>query len=196
MGKCKIENCENYCDKSSEYICDICYEGYLAGRLSFREYSKIRKHREFDYPKKSKTRKKDFKLLVKEFNELSTELLSGLWMLVCFTLSAGIFFYTMFIMIGQVSGWIFEPLGAWYQSEPIQDFMNLDGWTMLAITYIRIFQILLPIMGIGRGLCLIIYSELLSGVIVGIIVIYIFFHISLIGYIYGNEIIEYLIYGN
>ena len=38
---CKIENCENICGESSRHICDICYEKFLAGEISFRNYNSI-----------------------------------------------------------------------------------------------------------------------------------------------------------
>ena len=69
MGKCKIEHCENYSDISSEYICDICYEEYLAGRLSHREYSALIYYEENKKDKKSSTIKKTAKNKELNFHE-------------------------------------------------------------------------------------------------------------------------------
>lgn len=59
MGKCKIENCMNYCYISSKCLCDICYEKYLSGKISHIEYE-IAKNKKI-FPGYSKKERKKIK---------------------------------------------------------------------------------------------------------------------------------------
>ena len=159
MGNCKIENCENVCGESSRHICDICYDKFLAGEISFREYSRLN-NRAYNY--------------VFNFESKPKSIIGYLTKL--FILFAGLCFFVVSIsLVIQFLGWILpdsivDSVVAWYQSEAHQDFLNLDSSEQLTVLMLRFCQFGFPIMVIWALLASI-YEATLRDILQAIIIV-------------------------
>lgn len=197
---CKIENCENVCGESSRHICDICYDKFLAGEISFREYSHLSGFAdEYVLNTKSKSkskskskRKSNSDKQIEESKGCLTEL---------FILFAGLFFLGLSILLGiQFLGWILpdsivDSVVAWYQSEAHQDFLNLDSSEQLTVLVLRFCQFGLPIMVIWALLASI-YEATLRDILQAIIIVPGLFVAWLIWFGIANDIINSFYLGN
>ena len=133
---CKIENCENVCGESSRHICDICYDKFLAGEISFREYSRLN-NRAYNY--------------VFNFESKPKSIIGYLTKL--FILFAGLCFFVVSIsLVIQFLGWILPDSivdSVVAGIEVVEVFLNLSPTEQVIVIILRLLQWGLPIMFIS-----------------------------------------------